>query len=149
MRSPPPYDKRSSSTMICRVILFWKIFVCQYFWKPSGPSKLNFLSSEKTTFRHSLALVIWNWWTYSYRFSLCFIVNIRQWILFLCFMFSLFKCLLIVLVLQGASIRDFKIFDVDKVFFFYFVDNSSLNCDANFSGLPVGFLIPYLFGLCK
>ena len=29
-----------------------KSFACQYFRKSSGPSKSNFFSSEKTTFRH-------------------------------------------------------------------------------------------------
>ena len=74
-----------------------KFFACQYFWKLSGPSKLNFFLFEKTNFRYSLALMVWYWRAYSSRLSLCVIVNLGQWILFL--IFSLFKCLLIVLVL--------------------------------------------------
>ena len=103
-----------------------KFFACQYFWKPSGPSKLNFFAF-KTTFHHSLALRVWYRRAYPSHFTLCFIVNLGQWILFLCLIFSLFKCLLIVLVLKGVFTRDFNIFDVDKVcFFFYFMNNSSL-----------------------
>ena len=114
-----PHDhKRSSSTMPCWVILFWEMFVCQYLWKSSGPSKLNFFSSEKITFRYSLALIVWYRQAYSSCFSLCFIVNLGWWILFLCLIFSLLKCFLIFLLSQGASIRDFIIFDVDEVCFF-------------------------------
>ena len=125
---------RSSFTMPCWVILYWKIFVCQYFWKPSGPFKLNFFLSKKTTFCHSLALMVWYWWSYSSCFSLCFTVNLRWWILFLCLIFLLFKCLLIVPVLQGASTWDFNIFDVGKVCFlllFYLV-NIFLTCQLVF-----------------
>ena len=63
--------------------------------------------------------------------------------------FSLLKCLLIVLVLPEASTRDFSIFDVDEVFFFTTQTILLLNCGDNFSGLLVGFLVPYLFGLFK
>ena len=131
--SHPPDRKRSSSTMPCCVIPFWKFFACQYFWKPCGLSKLNFFSSEKTTFRHSLALMVWYRRAYSSRFSLCFIVNLGRWILFLCLIFSLFKCLLIVLVLRGVSTRDFNIFDVDEVFFFTSRTILLLNCGDQFS----------------
>ena len=58
---------------------------------------------------------------------------------FLMLIFSLFKCLLIVLVLQGASTRDFNIFDVDKVFFFTSQTILLLNYGDNFFGLPIGF----------
>ena len=64
---------------------------------------------------------------------------------FLILNFSLFKCLLIVLALQGAYARDFNIFHVDEVFFFTSRIILLLNCGDNFSGLPVGFLVPYLF----
>ena len=49
-------------------------------------------------------------------------------------------------VLQGASTRDFNIFYVDEVFFFTSRTILLLNCGDNFSGLLVGFLVPYLFG---
>ena len=91
----------------------------------------------------------WYWRAYSSRFSLCFIVNLGRWILFFCLIFSLFKSLLIILVMQGASTRDFNIFDVDKVFFFTSWTILLLNCGDNFSGLPVGFLVPYFFGHFK
>ena len=76
-------------------------------------SKLNFFSSEKTTFRHYLAHIVWYWRAYSSCFSWWFFVNLGRWNIFLCLIFSLFKCLISVLVLQGASTRDFTIFDVD------------------------------------
>ena len=68
---------------------------------------------------------------------------------FLMLIFLLFKCLLIVLVLQGASTRYFNIFDVDEVFFFISRKILLLNCGDNFSRLSVGFLVPYLFRLFK
>ena len=61
----------------------------------------------------------------------------------------MFKYLLIALVLQGASTRDFNIFDVDEVFFLTSRIILFLNCVDYFSGLSVGFLVPYLFGLFK
>ena len=144
MRSTPP-------THTHRMLCFpsGKFFACQYFWKLSGPSKLNFFSSEKTIFHHFLVLMVWYWWAYSSHFSFSFIVNFGWWILFLYLIFSLFKCLLIVLVLQGTSTRDFNIFYVEEVFFFTSQTILLLNCGDNFSGLPVGFLVPYLFGLFK
>ena len=60
--------------------------------------------------------------------------------------FSLVKCIQIVLVLQEASIREFNIFDVDKVFFFTSW-TILLNRGGIFSGQSVGFLVPYLFEL--
>ena len=63
--------------------------------------------------------------------------------------FSLFKCLLIVLVPQGSSNRDFNIFDVDEVFFFTSRTIPLLNCGDNVSGLPVRFVVPYLFWFFK
>ena len=56
--------------------------------------------------------------------------------------FSLFKCLLIVLVLQGASTRDLKNFDVDEVFFFTWRTIFLLNCGDNFSGFCYAALCP-------
>ena len=44
--------------------------------------------------------------------------------------------------MQGASTKDFNIFDVDEVFFFTSQRILLLNCGDNFSGLPVGFLVP-------
>ena len=55
----------------------------------------------------------------------------------------------IVLLLQGVSTRDFNIFDVDEVFFFTLRTILLLNEGDNFSGLLVGFFVPYLFGLFK
>ena len=49
------------------------------------------------------------------------------------------------IVLQGASTRDFSIFDVDKVYILTSRTILLLNCGDKFSGLPVGFLFPYLF----
>ena len=83
-------------------------------------------------FRHSLALMVGYWRTYSSRFSLCFIVNLGRWILFLCLIFSLFKCFLFVLVLQGASTKDFNISDVDEDLFFTSRTILFLNCGDNF-----------------
>ena len=60
----------------------------------------------------------------------------------------MFECLQIVLVLPGASTKDFSIFDVDEVFFFTSGIIILLNCD-DFSYLPVGLLVLYLFGLFK
>ena len=132
--------------MPCWVILFWKFFfVSQYFWKPPGSSKLNFFSSEKTTFRHSLALMVWNLRAYSSRFYLCFKVNLGRWIIFLCLIFSLFKYLRIVLVLQEISI-----FLVLTIFSFFTSQTVLLlNCGDNFSSLPVIFLVPYLQWVAK
>ena len=144
IRSPPPHHKRSSSTMTCWLILLWKIFfACQYFWKPSGLSKLNFFSSEKRTFHYSLAFIVWYWWAYFSCFSECFIVG--RWIIFLCLIILLFKCLLIVLVLQGASTRNFYVFDVDKVFFFTSETIFLLNCSDNFSCLTVVFFLLHTY----
>ena len=78
---------------------------------------------------------------------MCFIVNHGRFF-FLSLIFSLFKCLLIVLVLPRVSTRDFNIFDIDEVF--YFTSRTILlNYADNFSDLPVDFLVPYLFGLFK
>ena len=71
------WDYRSSSTIHCQVIPFCNFcFLCQYFWKPSGKSELDLFSSEKTTYRHSLSLMVWYWRAYSSRFSLCFLVHL-------------------------------------------------------------------------
>ena len=51
-----------------------------------------------------------------------------------------------VLVLQGAFTIDFSIFDVDEIIFFT-PQTILLNSDNHFSGLPVGFLVQYLFGI--
>ena len=80
-----------------------KLFASQYYWKPSEQIKLNFFSSEKRTSCHSLALVVWYWQACYSHFSLCFMINLVRWIFFLCLFFSFFKCLLIVLVLQGVN----------------------------------------------
>ena len=103
----------------------------------------------KNISHYILPLMVWYWWAYSSRFSLCFIVNFGRRILFLRLIFSLFKCLLIVLVLQGESTRYFNIFYVNEVFFFSLQTILLLNCGDNFSGLLFGFLFPYLFGLFK
>ena len=87
--------------------------------------------------------------THFSHFSLCFIVKLRRWILLLCLICSLFKCLQIALVLQRASIRDFDIFDVVKVFFFTARTILLLNCGDHYSRQPVSFLVRYLFGLFK
>ena len=49
----------------------------------------------------------------------------------------------------SSTARDFNIFDVDEVLFFTSRTIFLLNCGDNFSGLPVSFLVPYLFGLFK
>ena len=121
--------------MTCWVIFFWKILGVPVLLKAIWTVKSNFFSSEKTTFRHSWALMVWYWRAYSSRFSSSFIVNLGRWILFLCLIFPLLKCLLIVLVLQGVSTRDFNIFDVDEVFFFTPRTIFHLNYGDNFSGL--------------
>ena len=144
-RWEPP---RSQEILLHCVLLSNSLLVCQYFWKPSRWSKLNFFSSEKTTFCHSLALMVWYWWSYFSHSSLCFIVNLKRWILFLCLFFSLFKCLLIVLVLQGASTRDFNSL-CWRSFLFYLRTILLLNCGDNSSGLPDVFLVPYSFELFK
>ena len=103
-------------------------------------SQMNFFSSEKTTFRHSFVLMVWYWRAYSRCFSLCFIVKLGRWILFLYSIFSLFKCLLIVLVLQGASTRDFNIFDVDEFLSFTSLTILLLNCNDIFLACQSVFL---------
>ena len=86
--TPPPNHNRSSSIMLFWVILFWNI--CLRASSSEIQSKLKFFSSEKITFRHSLALMDWYWRSYFTCFSLCFIVNLRRSNLFLCLNFSLF-----------------------------------------------------------
>ena len=100
------------------VILFWKDFSVPVLLKAIWTVYFEFLFVPKTTLHYSLALLVWYWPAYSSRFSLWFILNLGRWVLFLCLSFSLFKCLLIVLVLHGPYIRDFYIFDVDDFFSF-------------------------------
>ena len=121
--------------MPCWVIIFMKIYGVPVRLKAIWTINTEFFSSEVRYRRAN-----------SSRFSLCFIVKLWRWIIFLCLIFSLFKCILIVLVLQGACSIYFNIFDVDEVFFFCFVNNSSLELWWYFFRSASQFSCSILFG---
>ena len=106
------HKRSSSSTMLGWVILFWKNVCVTVLLKAIWTVWIELL------FVRSLALLVWYWRAYSSLFSLCFIVNQGRWIIFLCLIILFFKCLLIVLVLQGASTR-FSIFLILTKFSFF------------------------------